>query len=83
MPAEDRVWRHDGRELHQGFAAEYFSFDRQEPPLVIGQKDPFLAKLLEESRAVRHDILQFSARVLAIFSCRGAKFKEFSLEFAP
>ncbi len=33
--------------------------------------------------AGRHDILQFSARVLAIFSCRGAKFKEFSLEFAP
>jgi hypothetical protein len=38
---------------------------------------------LANSRAVRHDILQFSARVLAIFSCRGAKFKEFSLEFAP
>ena len=49
MLAEDRVWRHDGRELHQGFAAECFSLDRQEPPLVIGQKDPFLAKLLEES----------------------------------
>ena len=49
MSAEDRVWRHDGRELYQGFAAECLSFDRQEPPLAIGQKDSFLAKLLEKS----------------------------------
>jgi hypothetical protein len=34
-------------------------------------------------RAVRHDILEFSARVLAILPCRTVKFKHFSVEFAP
>ncbi len=43
MPAENRIWRHDCGEFHQGFAAQSFALDGQQPSLVVGQQDALLA----------------------------------------
>ena len=48
MPTQNRIWRDDRGEFHQGFAADRFAFDGQQPPLVIGQKYALLAKFLEQ-----------------------------------
>ena len=49
MPTENRIWRYDRGEVHQGLAAECFPLDSQKPPLVIRQKNPLFTQFLEQS----------------------------------
>ncbi len=48
MPAEDRVGRDNRGQFAQSFSAEDLRFDRQDPPLIVGQKDPLLPQFLEQ-----------------------------------
>jgi len=44
MPTKDGVGCHDGGDLLQGLATQYFSFDDKAAPLVIGKQDGFLTE---------------------------------------
>ena len=48
VPAENRIWCHNGCQFQQGFATESLSFDGQESPLVVGQDYAPLPLLFEE-----------------------------------
>ena len=45
MPAQDRIGRDDGRQLHQRPAAEGFAFGGENSPLSIREEDPDLGVL--------------------------------------
>lgn len=49
VPAQDRVRGHDGGDFHQRLTADGLALDGQLSPLVIGQKDPFLAQFRQQS----------------------------------
>jgi hypothetical protein len=48
VPAQDRVGRDDGRQLHQRFAADRLALGCQDAPLVICEEDSPPAHLVHE-----------------------------------
>ncbi len=49
VPTQNRVWSHDGGQLHEGLATKGLALDRENTPLVIGEEDPFSSHLCHES----------------------------------
>ncbi len=62
MPAQDRVGRHDGRDLFQQLTTEYFSLHRQPPPLVIIQENALFTELLPQDLILGAEV--FNRRLL-------------------
>ena len=48
VPAENRVWRKDGRPFQQSLATNGLSFHRQEPTLIVIQQQSLLFQLPEK-----------------------------------
>jgi hypothetical protein len=57
MPAEDRIWSHDGRQLLQHPAPENLAFDGQSPALVVAKEDSLFPELLSEDPILRYEVL--------------------------
>ncbi|GEM_PF-1747436 len=49
VPAENRVWRKDGRQFQQSLTANGVSLDGQESTLIVVEQQTLLSQLLEQS----------------------------------
>jgi hypothetical protein len=59
VPAQNRIWSHDGGHLPEHLSPEYLAFHGQEPPLIIGEQDAFLAESFSEHAILGPKVLDY------------------------
>ena len=64
VPAEDRVWRDDGCQLAQSFAADSVSLHGKQATLVVVEKQSLFSELLQQGLDL--SVLEFDDLLLAL-----------------
>jgi hypothetical protein len=59
VPAQNRIWSHDGGHLLEHLSPEYLAFHGREPPLIIIEQDAFLAEFFSEHAILGPKVLDY------------------------